>query len=171
MSFGSAVYWFRHFALVGSLCLLASGLVNTANATVYRWEDDQGKTHYSEIVPRQYQGVAKPVDAPVKIPTAEQRREALEQAQKEKAQAAAIETVRQPPPARPPKAASQPVVKRPAQIPTDQTDCETWQRLYAESMACFGPYNVVGGGIKQEAFDVCNVVAEPPSSRCRMLIP
>lgn len=171
MSFGIAVYRFRPFALVGPLCLLASVLVNTADATVYRWEDSQGKTHYSEIVPQQYQGVAKPVDAPANVLTAEQRREALERAQKEKDQAAAIKTDRQPPPASPPTAAPKPAGKRPAQIPTDKTDCETWQRLYVESMACFSPYNVVGGGIKQEAFDACNVVTEPPSDRCRMRIP
>ena len=158
-----------HLVLAGLLYFLTSALVNSANATVFRWEDEQGRTFYSEIVPPQYLGVAKPVDVPAE-PSAEQRRVALERAQKDKARAAAIQTPRPQLPASAPTTAAQPVVKRPAQLPTDKTDCETWQRLYEESMACFGPYNVVGGGIKQEAFDACNEVAEPPLSRCRMIL-
>ena len=154
---------------ISVICLLASVLVNAAAATVYRWEDNQGMTHYSEIVPPQYQGVAKPVDVPAE-PTAEQRRAALERARKDKSRAAAIQTPPPQLPASTPAVAVPPVVKRPAQLPTDKTDCETWQRLYFESMACFGPYNVVGGGVKPEAFDACNVVPEPPPDRCRMMI-
>ena len=160
-----------HLTLGLALCLLGSTWLHPANAAVYRWEDDQGKTHYSEIVPQQYQGVAKPVEAPANVPDAGQRREALERARKEKDKAAAIQTDRQPPPASAPPTAPQPAGKRPAQTPTDKTDCETWQRLYMESMACFGPYNTVGGGVKPEAFDACQVVTEPPQSRCRLLIP
>ena len=171
--FATPMCRFRPFTLVGALCLLASVSVNAAGATVYRWVDDQGKIHYSEIVPQPYQGVAKPVDAPANDPTAEQRREALGRAQKEKAKAAAIETDRQRLPASAPtaSAASQPAGKRPAETPTDQTDCETWQRLYLESIECFGSYRTVRGATKPEAFDVCNVVAEPPPTRCRLHIP
>lgn len=159
----------RPFALVGALCLLAPASVNAAGAAVYRWVDDQGKVHYSEIVPQRYQGVARRVDATADDPTAGQRREALERAQKEKAKAAAIGTDRQQLPASAPtaSAASQPAGKRPAQTPDDQTDCETWQRLYLESVECFGPYRTVRGATRPEAFEVCNVVAEPPPTRCR----
>ncbi len=162
--------WRSHLVGVGALCLMTFALVNTASATVYRWEDEQGRIYYSETVPPQYQGVAKPVDVPAE-PTAEQRRAALERAQKDKAKAAAIQVLPPQLPASTPKTAARPIVKRPAQLPTDNTDCDTWQRLYEESMACFGPFNTVGGGMKQEAFDACNEVAEPPSSRCRALIP
>jgi hypothetical protein len=40
-----------------------------------------------------------------------------------------------------------------------------------ESIECFDPYRTVRGVIKPEAFDVCNVVPEPPPNRCRMRIP
>ena len=164
---------FRHFSLVVTLCLLASTSVNTAGATVYRWVDDQAKVHYSEIVPQRYQGVAKPVRAPANEPTAEQHRQALERAQHEKAKAAemAIERQRLPASVRKATAASQPAGKRPAQTPNDQTDCETWQRLYLASIACFGPFRTVRGATKPEAFEVCNAVDEPPATRCRLLIP
>jgi hypothetical protein len=63
------------------------------------------------------------------------------------------------------------VGKRPAQVPNDRTDCETWQRLYFESIECFGPYRTVRGGIKPEAFDRCNLVPEPRPDRCRLRSP
>jgi|GEM_PF-6929243 hypothetical protein len=62
--FATAMCRFRPFAFVVALCLLTSAWVNDAVAEVYRWVDDQGKTHYSEVVPQRYQNVAKPVDAP-----------------------------------------------------------------------------------------------------------
>ena len=161
------------FATAVALFLLASASGSATGATVYRWVDDKGKIHYSEIVPQPYRGVAKPVDAPTDEPTTEQRREALERAQREKADAAAMETDRQRLPARAPTAstATRPASKRPAEIPNEQTDCETWQRLYLESSECFGPYRTVHGAKKPEAFEVCNAVAEPPANRCRRLIP
>ena len=56
-------------------------------------------------------------------------------------------------------------------MPDQDTDCETWQRLYFESIDCFGPYRTVRGGIKPEAFERCNEVPEPPVSRCRLRLP
>lgn len=175
----------RPFAFAVALCLLAPVSASAAGDAVYRWVDDQGKVHYAEIVPQRYQDVAKRVDAPADEPSAEQRREALERADQNKARAAELATERateraadraaekqQLPTSTPPAAvASQPAGKLPAQTPNAQTDCKTWQRLYQESMACFGPFRTVGGGTQAEAFAHCNVVAEPPAARCRLLIP
>jgi hypothetical protein len=149
-----------------ALCLLASAAATAA--TVYRWVDDQGKVHYSEVVPQRYQKTARPIDASAGQPNAEQQREAIERAQKEKARAASatISQDRSPTSAASAARASQPAAKRPTHIPDEQTDCETWQRLYLESADCFGPYRTVRGATKPEAFDVCNVVPEPPP-RCR----
>lgn len=61
--------------------------------------------------------------------------------------------------------------KRPAQVPDERTDCDTWQRLYQESIDCFGPFRTARGGLKPEAFQACNVVQEPPPTRCRQRIP
>ena len=142
-------------------------------ATVYRWVDEQGKVHYSDVVPERYRPVARPMDLKANEPTAEPQREALERAQRQKTPAAATS-------ARPVRAAASaastpvappPAGKRPAQVPNEQTDCESWQRLYLESIDCFGPFRTVGGGIKPQAFEVCNVVPEPPPSRCRLRTP
>ena len=144
--------------------LLMTALLNNANATVYRWEDAKGRVHYSKIVPPQYQDVATPVDVRANEPTAEQRQEALERAKGNKARLAAIKKQQESAP--PELPATNLSAKRPAQVPNAQTDCKTWGRLYKESMACFGPYRTVGGGLKAEAFDACNEVLQPPSPRC-----
>ncbi len=88
-----------------------------------------------------------------------------------RAAAAAGDQARSPASAAPAAPASRPVGKRPAQVPNDRTDCETWQRLYFESIECFGPYRTVRGGIKPEAFDRCNLVPEPRPDRCRLRSP
>ena len=60
-------------AALGALLLLASAAIATV---VFRWVDDQGKVHYSDVVPERFRGNAKPVDAPANEPTVEQQREA-----------------------------------------------------------------------------------------------
>ena len=176
---------FCDVALGSVLYLLAWATAGAADAAVYRWVDEQGRVHYSQVVPPQYRSSAKPVGTPATTPTPEQQREALDRAHKDKAGAAAIGTDRPPRPAGAASAASaasaagaagapaaaRPADKRPAQIPDEHTDCDTWQRLYLESIECFGPFRTVRGGIKPEAFEVCNTVAEPPSTRCRVRTP
>lgn len=155
---------------MATLWLMAS---TAGAATVYRWVDDAGKVHYSDVVPEPYRSRARPLEAPAAGPTAEQQREALERAGRDKARASPPDPRRdaQATSAAPRSTASGPVAKRPAQIPDERTDCATWQRLYMQSIECFDPYRTVRGGIKPEAFEVCNVVPEPPPSRCRMRIP
>jgi hypothetical protein len=165
-----AAGWIRRFA-AAALCALLPAAGSAA--TVYRWVDEQGRVHYAEVVPERYRATAKPVDVSAGAPSAAQQREAGERADRERARAEAIA----PPSARPPAraasapAAPRPVARRPAQVPNEQTDCQTWQRLYLESIACFDPHRTVGGGIKPEAFEKCNVVPEPPPDRCRLRIP
>lgn len=139
---------------------------------MYRWVDEHGSVHYSDQVPERYRSKAKAVAASVAEPSAEQQREALERTQRERASAFAPSVSRSAPVGSvgTASAASAPARKRPAQLPTERTDCETWQRLYEESAECFGPYRTVRGGVKPEAFEVCNVVPEPPPTRCRLRI-
>lgn len=158
--------------IVVGVSLLMSSV--TAASAVYRWVDDRGRVHYSDVVPERYRSKATPVKASAADPSAEQQREALERTQREKAKALLPSpSVNRSAPAASTttaSAASSPPGKRPAQIPNERTDCDTWQRLYEESADCFGPYRTVGGGVKPEAFEVCNVVPEPPPTRCRMRI-
>jgi opacity protein-like surface antigen len=174
-----------HEGVLGVLiaaALLAAATACAAAPTVYRWVDEQGKVHYSDIVPDRYRATAKPVDAGTAEPDAEQRRQALERARLDQARAAALAAERQTKAATGAKSAAsaasaastasaaQPAGKRPAQLPNDRTDCDTWQRLFLESSDCFAPYRTVRGATRPEAFDACNVVSEPPP-RCRPQIP
>jgi hypothetical protein len=156
--------WVRTLAAIGACCVLASAA--TAQTTVYRWVDDNGRVNYSETVPERYRSVARPVAVPAAAPAAETARDDAGAAAAGKPASAAQPVARKPPPT-PPK----PVAKRPARVPDDSTDCDTWQRLYLESLDCFGPYRTVRGGIKPEAFERCNEVPEPPVNRCRLRLP
>lgn len=171
----------RHQAAGGRLRRVVAGAVLCAlcstgafAGTVYRWVDEQGKVHYAEVVPERYRNKARPVDVTSNAPSADQQREAGERAERERAQAEAIAPPKSRPPARVTSTSTAsrpaPIAKRPAQVPDDRTDCRTWQRLYLESIDCFDPHRTVGGGIKPEAFERCNVVPEPPPDRCRLYI-
>jgi len=150
--------------LIPAFLLLS--FLGAANATtVFRWVDKQGKTHFSDVVPQAYKAIAKPVDQPAVEPSPQESRSAIEHAAEQKAEAAkapaaalgagsAMSTA--------PRKESQGIGKRPAKAPTEDTDCETWKRLFQESSECFGPYNLVGGGIKKEAFEHCTPVVRPP---------
>jgi ABC-type uncharacterized transport system permease subunit len=46
-------------ALSGLAVLIAAAPSAAQAATIYRWVDDQGKTHYSEQVPPKYQKTAR----------------------------------------------------------------------------------------------------------------
>lgn len=143
--------------------VLLLGLSPGAWATdIYRWVDENGRTHLSDVVPERYRDRATRIDSRQYELTPEQQREARERAAREAERtphpspAAAEAPV---PPA--PAAVREPVTKRPAQTVNANTDCATWWRLYRESQACFGPYRLVGGGIKPEAFDRCNEIPSP----------
>jgi hypothetical protein len=135
-----------------------------ANATtIYRWVDEDGRTHVSDVVPEKYRKSATRVDsAQYEIPP-ERQKEAQERAAKEKARVEeAAKRRTSAPPAAPASSASAAVApKRPAQGVTDSTDCETWWRLYHESEDCFQAYRTVRGGVRPEAFEACNPIASP----------
>jgi hypothetical protein len=135
-----------------------------ANATViYRWVDEDGRTHVSDVVPDKYKKSATRIDSTQYEASPAQRKEAQERAAKEKALVEeAAKRRASAPPSAPASVASAPAAaKRPAQGVTDSTDCETWWRLYHESEECFGAYRTVRGGLKPEAFEMCNPIPSP----------
>lgn len=155
-------------ALPVLVLLFSTAKMPVGAATIYRWTDEHGKTHYAERVPEKYQKTAKPVTTGNSSPTQVQQREAQEQATRLKSRASATESAASQPRSTPmpvPASAAAPA-KRPAQVPNDRTDCETWSRLYRESLDCFGPYRTTRGATREEAFTYCTPVEQPPS-RCR----
>jgi hypothetical protein len=136
----------------------------TANATIiYRWVDEKGRTHISDVVPEKYKESATRVDSGQYEVSPEQTREAERNARKLKARAEEAEKRRVNAQASAPRstASAASASRRPAQSATESTDCDTRWRLYRESEDCFGPYRTVGGGIKPEAFDKCKPIPSP----------
>jgi hypothetical protein len=162
-----SVFIWRRILLV--LALLHAPIAQPA--VIYRWVDDQGRTHFSDVVPERYKAVAKPVTiraepAPASAASAGAPSRVAPVPRASSAPASAPGSAASAP-ARATAAPSGPV-KRPATVPGPDTDCETWARLYRESVECFAPFRTVRGATKAEAFDVCNEVPEPPARCGRM---
>ncbi|APW44541.1 DUF4124 domain-containing protein [Rhodoferax saidenbachensis] len=151
------------FPLVGlTLMLLTSALGATS---ICRWVDANGRTQMSDVVPDGYQNSASCTNSQKYELSPEQQRDAEKRAADERSLLRSHEQ------GMPPKTPSSPAApagaetpvrtKRPAQLVTDSTDCQTWWRIYDESSECFGPFKTTQGGIKPEAFDQCNEVKSP----------
>lgn len=132
-------------------------------ADIYRWVDEGGRTHVSDVVPQKYRKSAIRIDSTRSEISTEQRQQAERAAARNKAiveeddlrrrRAQAIQAAAAP---------SAPLAaKRPNQGVTDSTDCTTWRSLYRESMECFAPFRTVNGSTKAEAFEKCNPIPSP----------
>lgn len=136
-----------------------------AATSICRWVDENGRSQISDVVPQRYKSVASCIDSRHYELSPEQRREADQRAADERSRAARaaasapMDTASAAASAAP--AAPLPIVKRPVEVVMDATNCPTWWRLYDESSACFGPHRTVRGGMKPEAFDLCNEVPSP----------
>ncbi len=144
--------------------ILALGMLSssaTFATTVYRWVDESGRTHVSDVVPDKYRNSAKPVNLGTYDVSPQDKRQAEERAARDKATASIRKPGLSDTASQPASAASALPTRRPSQGVTSTTDCATWRRLYQESLDCFGPYRTSRGGIKPEAFDHCNPVPSP----------
>lgn len=146
------------------IAAVAMLLAMPALGAIYRWVDDEGRVHFSDVVPEKYRSKAMLIDSPATGPSIEQQREAAERAAKENARAGEMARERESrqPPERAPASPASASAKRPPAAPNESTDCETWRRLYRESLDCFAPYRTARGGTKAEAFEHCTPVLEPP---------
>ncbi len=145
-------------------------LSQTADAApLCRWVDENGRTQISDVVPGKYAKVAVCTDSRKYELSAQEQRDAERRAFADRAKPVGDATNAPKQAASSPRppvvAASQPRPKRPSEAVTSTTDCNTSWRIYEESVECFGPFRNALGGIKPEAFDVCNEVASP-APRC-----
>jgi hypothetical protein len=138
------------------LLLLAALACGAQASEIYRWVDENGKTHVSNVVPEKYKKAARRIDTG-QAPSPEARREAEERAAADRARAAAsaAAAAARPAPAPAPAAAAVPA----------ETECERAYRLYEESLACFAPFLNANGTMKGEAIEKCTPVPDP-SRRC-----
>jgi hypothetical protein len=134
---------------------------------LYRWVDENGRTHVSDVVPAPYRDIAKRVDTSASEIPENQRQEALERAAREKqlsderTRAAQAEQSQSPLPA---------PAKTTELSPPDNTaaECEQLIREYRESQECFAPFMFSRrdgrhrrSGVRQEAYLYCKRVQSP----------
>lgn len=134
-------------------------------ADIYRWVDDQGRTHIADTVPERYKSVATKLDSKVVEPTARQRAEALDRAAKDRAKVAELEAAARQ--AQPPASAASAAPPRSAtrRNPAAGSECDRLWQEYHESQECFAPYQMGPTGIKAEAYSKCKEVRNP-SQQC-----
>ncbi len=132
------------------------------SAPICRWVDKNGQSHMSDAVPDKYKQVATCSDSrqyelsPQQTRDAEQRLTELKARARQNTAAAPIPAVSSATGTGP-----LPRVKRPTEVITDTTDCQTRWRIYDESVDCFGPYRTTRGATKPEGYDVCNEIPSP----------
>jgi len=145
---------------VRTALLLLLGLLSfpACAADIYRWVDENGKVHVSDVVPERYRKSAKRIEPRQHEVSPQERAEAEARAaadrKRAKASAAAAATAAVPP-------AAQPAVPE----PPAETECEQAHRLYKESMDCFAPFVTDRGAVKGDAFKYCTSLPDP-SRRC-----
>jgi hypothetical protein len=138
-----------------------------AAVDIYRWVDENGKSHVSDVVPERYKKTAKRIDSTqFEVSDADRRaaedraaedRAASDHARKNSSAAkGAVAAAAAPPP-------SQRQAVKP-KLPSE-TDCEAAHRQYRESINCFAPYINGNGSTRAEAFEKCTSVPDP-SPRC-----
>ena len=127
-------------------------------ADIYRWVDENGKVHISDVVPEKYRSSARRVDTgPTDVsPDNRAAAEARAAADRERAKASAAEAQRRailhPDPVAAPK-------------PPAEPECDRAHRLYKESVDCFAPFITTRGTVREEAFNFCTSLPDP-SPRC-----
>ena len=155
----------RAAVLVGSLASASAAMA----LEIYKWEDETGQVHISDVVPNKYKKSATRIE--VRGATEEPKPAATDATAKEKTKAA--EPVKAAPEvpkkaAAPTSAAPAPASPKPAaavETTADENDCATQLRLYRESQECFAPFRTATGGIRAEAFEKCKERPDP-SERC-----
>ena len=122
-------------------------------AELYRWTDEMGRVHFGDSPPGTTKNKAKAVDLKSSDVSPEEAQAARARLEKEKAR------LNQPSP----RAALLPEDKTPAsdQEGGKESSCaEQWAK-YDESWACFNPYRIQGGAVKEEAFAHCTEIKTP----------
>lgn len=183
----SAATWLRALFCVGTLaCVTAVYALE-----VYQWEDEKGQLNVSDVVPAKYKKTARRIEVRTPEPAASSvaAAESVKETPKINALSPTVGPKPSTPPVplttptpttAPTPAPGRTPVPSPTPAPTSSSgsgviglgtmpapsaaasgDCETQQRLYRESQECFAPYRNATGGIKPEAFERCQEVAEP----------
>lgn len=136
---------------------VALAFSGAAHAELFKWVDENGKTHYGDRVPERYQKQRKALQVQ-KAPSQADRDAAVQRLQKERNAADALTAQRN----AKAEAAGKPA-KPAAAAPANETPCQKEWRVFLEAKTCFQPFRTATGGIRAEAYEHCKEVAEPKS--------
>lgn len=159
--------------LIFRCALTAASLIGAAQAAdIYQWVDASGRVHVSDVVPEKYRAIAKRMDSQRFELTPAQKAEAqARQARRANSSAAASASAaseEQPGANQGNDAKSAPAAslsgpaKKAAPPPPD---CQALWQAYADSQACFAPFQNVNGTMKPGANEACTELPDP-SPRC-----
>jgi len=146
--------------MVYKVALLLFGLLSLATyaADVFRWVDENGKTHYGDSVPERYKQKAKKLDSEGAEVTGARRQEVEARIARDKAIAESIMKAREA------KLSGSQSSSAPSPniAPADgNAGCAEQLKRYQESLTCFDAYRTKDGGVRQEAFQHCTEVKQP----------
>jgi len=146
------------------LSIICCALALVAHATdIYRWVDDQGRTHFADVVPERYKSVATKIDSKSSELSEGARAEAAARAARERTQAEfeAAQRAR----SQAAKTAAPPLststASQPPRNDSGETECDRLWRAYRESAECFAPYMRRRGGTRVEAYQHCQQLPSP----------
>lgn len=149
--------------IVGAMLVLLAGGASAGD--IYRWVDDEGRTHMSDSVPEKYQARAKRYDSKSFEPADDAKREAQARARRDIEQAEAIARAKNAPPAATP-ASSPASVAQAGPEAKPETDCEQAWRQFVEQEVCYAPYHPRGAGVRGEGYAACGQPLREPAQRC-----
>lgn len=130
--------------LLSALLLLA---VLPAQAEIYKWVDENGRTHFGEVVPDNYQKSATSLSPqPLNTIDGSTLRGPMRQGRAGGASA----------PAAPDATPAVPASQSPAE------QCRAAQERYRQSQECFARYRNANGSVRPEATQNCEDVPQPP---------
>lgn len=142
---------------------LAAIAFSVQAAEIYKWTDEDGRTHFADSVPDRYKSAATRVDPGSSEVPDTQRKEAEARAAKEKS---AMNRAREKSGNSGLPAGTKPATGGSATADARRAaDCEILFRRYRESQECFAPYRLANGALRVEAYQRCTEVPDP-SRRC-----
>ncbi len=132
--------------------LLGAGIATAAD--IYRWVDKDGRTQLSDKVPEEYKDKAVKIER-AREPTAEQKRLADERLARDRAKAGIGVTQ--------PAAAAASAASAPrAAAPAGDACSQAWA-AFNQAQACFAPFRLANGGLKEGAIAKCGQGGVQPS--------
>jgi hypothetical protein len=125
-----------------------------SGADIWRWVDEAGKVHYGDTVPDKYKSVAKQVHAEDAV-SDEDRRAAAERANREKGKVMELRSARE--------AGAQTPPTPPSDQPK-QSSCDARWQAYLDNAACYAPFHVANGGLREGALETCGPTVQEPQN-------